>query len=102
MVLYKKLLVRLTTLIVNKNRCISFSVQQQPAATVKSARNVFQRHPLISNVGICVGFGALGDFIEQLRENWTNDKEIIPNWDKTRTVKFAGASVSVGVICHYW
>lgn len=64
-------------------------------------QGILQKFPLISNLTICIGFGGLGDFIEQMLENWRKQMPV-NNWDMIRTSKFAAAGLSVGFICHYW
>lgn len=59
-------------------------------------------YPLISSIAISIGFGGLGDYLEQMFENIRNKNDIYKNWDTMRTFKFASAGISVGAICHYW
>lgn len=100
MILVQRLFVRLTKLV--KNRSMTLSAQQQQSIVTRK-QTLLEKHPLVSNLTICIGFGALGDFIEQMRENFQkNRNNPIDSWDKVRTIKFAGAGVSVGFICHYW
>jgi hypothetical protein len=71
--------------------------------TTPEKQGFIQKSPLLFNLTVCVSFGGLGDFIEQMLENAKRKKELsLSNWDKIRTSKFATAGISVGFICHYW
>ena len=59
-------------------------------------------YPLLSSITISIGFGGLGDYLEQMFENIRNKNDIYINWDTMRTIKFSSAGISVGFICHYW
>ncbi|CAL8111679.1 unnamed protein product [Orchesella dallaii] len=62
-------------------------------------RYMFQRHLLLTNIGISAGLSATGDCIEQ---NYEKYKDPERKYEVRRTLNMSGAGVTTGVVCHYW